>query len=89
MREFIEFAFKYAGFDIVWKGKGLDEEGIDKKTGRTLIEVFSEFFRPAEVDILIGDYSEAKEKLGWQPETGFEELVRIMGEADMRRFREA
>jgi len=77
------------GFDIVWKGKGLEEKGIDKKTGKTLIEISSEFFRPAEVDILIGDYSKAKEKLGWQPKTKFEELVRIMVEADMKRMGEA
>jgi GDPmannose 4,6-dehydratase len=85
VREFVELACKVAGFDIVWKGKGSEEKGIDKKTGKTLIEISSEFFRPAEVDILLGDYSKAKEKLGWQPKTQFEELVRIMVEADMKR----
>lgn len=85
VREFVEFTFKYAGFDIGWKGKGIEEKGIDKKTGRTLVEISPEFFRPAEVDILIGDSSKAKEKLGWQPKTKFEELARIMVEADIRR----
>jgi GDPmannose 4,6-dehydratase len=85
VRDFVEFAFKYAGFDIVWEGKGVGEKGIDKKTRRVLVEVSSEFFRPAEVDILIGDYSKAKEKLGWQPKTKFEDLVGIMVEADIKR----
>jgi len=89
VREFIEFAFKYAGFDIIWKGKGIEEKGIDKKTGRTMVEVSSEFFRPAEVEVLLGDYSKAKEKLGWQPKMKFEELVRIMVEADLKRMGEA
>lgn len=89
VREFIEFAFKYAGFDIVWEGKGFEERGIDKKTGKILIEVSPEFFRPAEVDVLIGDPSKAREKLGWQPRTKFEELVRIMVEADLKRIGES
>ena len=58
---------------------------MDKKTGRTLVEVSPEFFRPAEVDVLLGDSSRAREKLGWQPETKFEELARLMVEADIRR----
>jgi GDPmannose 4,6-dehydratase len=85
VRDFAEFAFKYAGFDIVWEGKGIKEKGIDKKTGRTLIEVSAEFFRPAEVDILMGDYAKAKEKLGWQPRTKFQDLVSIMVDADIKR----
>jgi GDPmannose 4,6-dehydratase len=85
IRDFVEHAFKYAGFDIVWNGKGLEEKGIDKKTGKTLIEVSTEFLRHAEVDILIGDYSKAREKLGWQPRTEFQDLVSIMVEADIKR----
>ncbi len=85
VRDFAEFAFKYAGFDIVWEGKGIKEKGIDKKTGRTLIEVSAEFFRPAEVDILMGDYAKAKGKLGWQPRTKFQDLVSIMVDADIKR----
>jgi GDPmannose 4,6-dehydratase len=85
VRDFAELAFKYAGFDIVWEGKGIEEKGIDKKTGRTLIEVSAEFFRPAEVDILKGDCSKAREKLGWQPRTKFQDLVSIMVDADIKR----
>lgn len=85
VREFIEHAFKYAGLDIEWKGRGVEEKGMDKKTGKTLVEISRDFFRPAEVDILIGNASKAKEKLGWQPKVRFEELARIMAEADIRR----
>jgi GDPmannose 4,6-dehydratase len=86
IREFVEYAFKYAGFDIGWKGKGIEEKGVDQKTGQILIEVSREFFRPAEVDILLGDYAKAKEKLGWQPRTKFQDLVGIMVEADIKRI---
>ncbi len=89
VREFVEYAFKYAGFDVIWHGKGLEEKGIDRKTGRVVVEVSPEFFRPAEVDILIGDASKAKERLGWSPNTRFKDLVRIMVEADLRRIGEA
>lgn len=84
VREFIEEAGRQLGFDIVWKGKGLKEKGIDKKSGKTLIEIDSKYFRPSEVDLLIGDYSKAKRELGWEPKTTFKELVRIMVEADMK-----
>ena len=86
VREFVELAGKTAGFDIVWEGKGIEERGLDKKTGKTLIEVSAEFFRPAEVDILQGDFSKAKKKLGWKPRTRFEDLVGIMLEADLKRI---
>jgi GDPmannose 4,6-dehydratase len=86
VREFIEHAFRHAGFDLIWDGKGIEEKGIDRKTGRVLVEVSPEFFRPAEVDILIGDASKAKERLGWSPQTRFEDLVRLMVEADLRRI---
>ncbi|MEW6002588.1 MAG: GDP-mannose 4,6-dehydratase [Nitrospirota bacterium] len=85
VREYIELTFKYAGFDIFWTGSGIKEKGIDEKTGKILVEISPEFFRPAEVDFLLGDYSKAKEKLGWQPKTKFEDLVRIMFEADLNR----
>ncbi|HET6514627.1 MAG TPA: GDP-mannose 4,6-dehydratase [Thermodesulfovibrionales bacterium] len=85
VREFIEFAFRYAGFDLLWDGKGLEEKGIDRKTGKTIVEIASEFLRPAEVDMLIGDYSKAREKLGWEPKVKCEELAKIMVEADIRR----
>ena len=82
VREFAEETAKYLGFDLVWKGKGLKEKGIDKKTGKTVIEIDPRYFRPAEVDILQGDYSKAKKKLGWKPKVKFKELVKIMAKAD-------
>lgn len=82
VREFIEEACKYLGFDLVWKGTGVTEKGIDEKTGKTIIEIDPQYFRPAEVDILLGDYTKAKNILGWEPKTKFKELVRLMTEAD-------
>jgi GDPmannose 4,6-dehydratase len=88
VREFIEEAFRVAGFEIYWEGKGLEEKGRDAKTGKVLVEVLPEFYRPAEVDVLVGDYSKAKKILGWEPKTTFKELVRIMVEEDLRRVRD-
>lgn len=85
VREFVEMAFRAVDIDIVWEGAGVNEKGRDAKTGRVLVEVSPEFFRPAEVDVLVGDASKAKEKLGWQPKTSLEELVQIMVEADLKR----
>jgi GDPmannose 4,6-dehydratase len=86
VREFAEHAFRYAGFDILWKGKDIEEKGIDKKTGKILVEIAPEFFRPAEVDFLQGDYSKAKERFRWQPRTKFEDLVSVMVDADIKRI---
>ena len=86
VREFIEQAFKCVDITIAWQGKGINEKGLDEKTGKTLIEVSAEFFRPTEVDMLIGDASKAKKILGWQPRTKFEQLVKIMTEADIKRL---
>ena len=83
IREFVMEAFGICGFDIEWQGEGLEEKGIDRKSGRVLIEVDSEFFRPAEVDVLIGDASRAREKLGWKPRVQYDELVRIMVKEDL------
>ncbi|MEO0138242.1 MAG: GDP-mannose 4,6-dehydratase [candidate division WOR-3 bacterium] len=88
VREFIEEAFKVAGFEIVWEGSGLEEKGIDRKTGKVLVEVSPEFYRPAEVDVLIGNYEKAKRVLGWEPKTKFKELVRLMVEEDLKRVRD-
>jgi GDPmannose 4,6-dehydratase len=88
VREFIEEAFKVAGFEIYWEGRGLEEKGRDAKTSKVLVEVSPEFYRPAEVDVLVGDYSKAKKILGWEPKTTFKELVRIMVEEDLRRVRD-
>jgi len=67
VREFVELAFKFAGIDLSWEGSGIDEKGIDVKSGKILVEVDPEYFRPTEVEILIGDYSKAKRELGWEP----------------------
>lgn len=86
VREFATLAFKYAGIEIEWQGEGINEKGIDKATGRVLIEVDPKYFRPAEVDQLLGDPTKAKKLLGWNPtKTPFKELVRIMVEADMKK----
>ncbi len=82
VREFCELTAKYFGYEIVWKGKGVKEKGVDKKTGKVLIEIDAHYFRPAEVDILLGDYSKAKKELGWKPKVLFKELVEIMAKAD-------
>ncbi|OGH88702.1 MAG: GDP-mannose 4,6-dehydratase [Candidatus Magasanikbacteria bacterium RIFOXYC2_FULL_42_28] len=82
VREFAEEVAKYFGFDLVWEGKELKEKGVDKKTGKTLIEVDEKYFRPSEVDSLLGDPSKARTKLGWNPKTKFKELVKIMCEAE-------
>ena len=82
VREFVELATNYLGFDLVWEGQGLNEKGIDKKTNKTIIEIDPKYFRPAEVDVLLGDYSKAKKELAWEPKVKFKELVEIMAEAD-------
>ena len=78
VREFVEEAAPYFGMNIVWEGEGLDEVGIDRTTGRKVIEVNPKYFRPAEVETLLGDASKAKEKLGWEPKTSFKQLVEDM-----------
>ena len=83
VREFVERAFAYVDCQIEWIGHGVDEKGIDAKSERTLIEVDKRYFRPTEVDILIGDASKAREKLRWQPKTRFNELVDEMMKADL------
>lgn len=82
VREFVEKSAKHLDFDLIWKGKGVNEKGLDKKTGKTIIEIDPKYFRPAEVDILLGDYSKAKKGLGWEPKVRFDELVKIMTKAD-------
>ncbi|KXS43219.1 MAG: GDP-mannose 4,6-dehydratase [Candidatus Frackibacter sp. T328-2] len=83
VREFAELAFKHTGVDLEWEGEGVGEKGIDKDTGKVLVEVDPKYFRPTEVDLLIGDPSKAKEELGWEPEVTFEELIKIMVESDL------
>ena len=82
VREFCDLAFKELEIELEWHGKNENEKGIEKKTGKTLIEVDPRYYRPTEVEILIGDASKAKNKLGWEAKVKFEELVRIMVKAD-------
>ncbi len=83
VREFIEEACKILDIDLEWKGQGIDEKGIDRKTGKVIIEIDPRYFRPTEVDILLGDASKAEKILGWKPKTKFKDLVKIMIDADM------
>ena len=78
VREFVELAAPLFGLNIEWIGEGLDEKGVDKITGRSIIEVSEKYFRPTEVDSLLGDATKAKEKLGWEPKTTFKQLVEDM-----------
>lgn len=83
VREFCELAFKYAGVDIEWKGQGVEEKGIDKKSGKVLVDVNPKYFRPTEVELLIGDPSKARQMLGWSPKVSFKELVEMMVKEDL------
>ncbi len=88
VREFCTLAFKEAGIELRWEGEGIDEKGYDVKTGRPLVEVDPKYFRPAEVDQLLGNPAKAKQQLGWNPhKTPFPELVRIMVRHDMKFVR--
>jgi GDPmannose 4,6-dehydratase len=87
VRDFADAALGAAGIDIEWSGSGTEERGIDKKSGRTLVSVDPDFFRPADVLDLKGDYSKANKKFGWSPKTTFKELVRVMVEHDIKVVR--
>ncbi len=89
VREFTTLAFARAGITLQWEGEGIDEKGIDEATGRILVEVDPRFFRPAEVEQLLGNPTKAKEQLGWNPRsTSFQKLVEIMVDADLKLVRE-
>ncbi len=83
VREFVERAGAHLGYDIEWHGQGLEERGVDRKTGKVLVKVDPRYFRPTEVETLLGDATKARTRLGWQPEVSFEELVREMVETDL------
>jgi len=83
VREFVELAFAEVGRGIVWRGKGVEETGVDRKSGKTVVRIDPIYFRPTEVDFLIGDSSKARQKLGWAPKTSFAELVKEMVAADL------
>jgi GDPmannose 4,6-dehydratase len=88
VRDFCELAFKLGGRPITWRGSGIDEVGVDGD-GKTIVKIDPRYFRPAEVDEMRGDASYAREKLGWAPKVSFEELVRIMLEADRELVRKS
>lgn len=83
VREFVEETARLLGFKLIWRGHGKNEKGVDQISGKTIIEIDQKYFRPAEVDLLLGDYRKAKRKLNWQPQTTFKKLVNIMVEADL------
>lgn len=88
VREFCELSFKHVGIDINWQGEGVNEQGLDKETGRVLVEVDPKYFRPTEVEQLLGDPTKAKTELGWNPTaTSFEELVKIMVQHDYKKVK--
>ena len=80
VREFVEKTGELLDMDIIWQGEGLEEKGMDKKTGKIIVEIDEKYFRPAEVDLLLGDPNKAKKELGWEPKVKFEELIKIMVE---------
>ena len=88
VRDFVSMAAKAAGFDLRWEGSGENEKGIDQATGKVIVAISPLFYRPAEVDLLIGNPVKAKRDLGWEPTTNLESLCQMMVEADLRRNRE-
>jgi GDPmannose 4,6-dehydratase len=87
VREFVELAFAEVGRSIEWRGSGVEETGIDKKTDKTVVRIDPVYFRPTEVDLLIGDSSKARQKLGWKPKTSFAQLVKEMVAGDLSEAR--
>jgi GDPmannose 4,6-dehydratase len=85
VRDFVSMAAKAAGFDLAFEGKNEEEIGVDRKSGKTIVRVNPKFYRPAEVELLIGNPEKAKRELGWEPKTTLEQLCQMMVEADLRR----
>jgi len=83
VREFVTLAGRELGFDIEWRGRGTEELGVDRSTDQVLVRVDPRYFRPTEVETLLGDATKARTRLGWTPEVGFEQLVREMVAADL------
>lgn len=83
VREFVELSFKAVGMNIAWKGKGVHEVGIDERSGKTVVRIDPRYYRPTEVDLLLGDASKAKEVLGWEARTKFTDLVQLMIQSDL------
>lgn len=86
IRKFTELTFEELKIKLKWEGEGINEKGIDSKTGNSIIEIDPKYFRPAEVDLLIGDASKAEKKLGWKAKTSIEELVRLMVKSDFEKI---
>ena len=86
IRDFVQEAARACGFDIIWQGDGMDEIGIDRNTNKTIVKVNPKFFRPAEVELLVGDPSKAQEILGWKRKISYKELCRLMVEEDIKRY---
>ena len=86
VREFVEKAFLEVGISLVWEGKGLEEKGIEASSGKVLVDVSKEFFRPAEVDFLLGDPTKAFQEMGWKAKTSFDELVSLMVQSDYKEI---
>jgi GDPmannose 4,6-dehydratase len=82
IRDFVTYAAEALGMDLAWEGEGVDETATDTRSGKRVVEISEKFFRPAEVDLLIGDASKAREKLGWEPKVGVRELAQMMAQAD-------
>jgi len=87
VREFVERSFQLAGMEVAWEGNGVDEKGVDEKSGKVVVEIDPEYFRPTEVELLLGDASKARGVLGWEPSVKFPQLVEIMMEEDLRKAR--
>ena len=88
IRDFVKMSAEAIGIDIIFEGNGENEIAIDTRTNKTIVQINPAFYRPAEVDLLIGNPSKAKEKLGWEPETSLEQLCQLMVEADLKRNKE-
>ena len=86
VRDFIEEVVPHLGFEIIWKGEGINEKGYDKSSGKLLVEVDEKYFRPSEVEVLLGDYSKARKKLDWEPKIQFKELASLMIKSDIRKL---
>jgi GDPmannose 4,6-dehydratase len=88
VRKFVDLAAAHLGFELDWKGSGADEVGLDRKTGRTIVEIDRRHYRPAEVDLLVGSSKKAAQQLGWRAQVVLPELVSMVAEADDRRVRD-
>jgi len=86
VREFVELAFGEVGIEIEWQGEGVDEVGLDAATGDVLVKIDPRYYRPTEVELLLGNPTKAKEKLGWEAKVGLGELVKMMVEGDMGKL---